>query len=109
MNYQPTINYPETLDNNVTIEQPNFCNANSRHLVGGHVEFSVLDETYVYFFTSPQELGEIACYMQTGKLLSGLRQFIARHYATAHPLKENTGNEYIIIWNYEFDLSAEDE
>lgn len=108
MNYQPTINYPDTLDNTVTIGQPNFRKASRQRLVGGHVEFSVQDETLVHFFTSPQELVEISYYMQIGKPLTGLKKFIAEHYASANQ-KENSGDAYIIIWNYEFDVAPEGE
>ncbi|MDO1446708.1 hypothetical protein Q0590_10625 [Rhodocytophaga aerolata] len=108
MKYQPTINYPETLDKKVTIKQSNLLTNTRQRLVGGHVEFSVQDETYVHFFTSAQELEEIAYYMQIGKPLTGLRKFIAKNYAPAHQ-KDTSGDAYIIIWNYEFDVAPAGE
>jgi hypothetical protein len=108
MDYQPTISYPETLDTTVTARQPDLGEVCRQQLVGGHVEFSVQDETYVHFFTSPQELEEIARYMQIGKPLTGLRRFIAKNYAPARQ-KENSGEDTITIWNYEFDVSPAGE
>jgi hypothetical protein len=107
MNHQPTINYPDTLGTHVPYKYTRDQHMTPQQLVGGHVEFSVLDETYVHFFTLPQELQEIAYYITTGKPMAGLRQFIVKNYA--HIVKQKFTEEQIIIWNYEFDLSGIDK
>jgi hypothetical protein len=105
MNYQPSFNNPETLSNNVPYQHLVKNNKNRQRLVGGHVEFSLFDETYEHFFTSPQDLKEIAYYIRIGKPLTGLKNFIANHFAPAHQLNEPIQDENIIIWNYEFDFA----
>ena len=105
MNYQPSINYADTLSPNVPYKSFVNQRTTTQRLVGGHVEFSIADDTYEHFFTSPDELKEIAFYIRIGKPLTGLRRFIAKKYAPAHQLKETINDEHIIIWNYEFDFS----
>jgi hypothetical protein len=80
----------------------NLC---GQRLQGGYVEFSYLEQTYVHFFTCQQALAYMRSYIQAGKPLEGLRNYL-HYYYLPHVLgKTVLTNEPVIIWNYEFDKS----
>ncbi len=106
MDQLPPISYLDTLDDKVNLLSQNLS---GHSIQGGYVEFSILEETYVHFFTSAHALKFIGRYLKQGKPLKGLRQYIMQYYAPqvlgVHELSE----QQIIIWNYEFDLSTESQ
>ncbi len=104
MDQLPMISYSNTMDNNLNLLSQNLS---GHSIQGGYVEFSILEETYVHFFTSEQALQYIGYYLKQGKPLKGLRQYIKYYYAPQVLGIQNISEQQIIIWNYEFDLSVE--
>src|SRR3712207_5688844 len=91
--------YPDIIDSNFTYPTISTQTPTMQKIQGGYVEFSLLEETYVHFFTSSQELSSLEKSLQMGKPLKGLRQYIKQYYAPQILGKQIVDDEQIIIWN----------
>ncbi len=88
----------------VNFFDPTIKNKPMQRIIGGYVEFSILEETHVHYFTQADDLRQLEQYISVDKPLLGLRQFIKELYAPANCNKQAILDNDITIWNHDFVL-----
>jgi hypothetical protein len=81
-----------------------FAGQGRQRIAGGYVEFSILNETHVHFFSSTNNLRFLEYFVGIEKPVAGLKHFIREHYAPPYVKKQDLTDEAVIIWNYELEL-----
>jgi hypothetical protein len=89
----------------ITYSDTNFSRTPVRTIIGGYVEFSILEETHVHYFTRADDLSELEYFVSQDKALLGLKQFIKRNYTPGNFRKQAIPDDEITIWNHEIELA----
>jgi hypothetical protein len=83
----------------------NFKPQPMRKIIGGYVEFSILEETHVHYFTQADDLCSLEHYVSLDKALLGIKQFIKENYTPENLKKQGIPDDEITIWNHEIELA----